>query len=155
MHKVLKSFWKCYTIWIVAYSSHSLQNNIRLMIIVFLFLLFVVVLFRVSFFLSLFSLSRLSSVWKQIGDHAKLHVAWDLIFTVPRATNYTKRNCITSDTLAMANNNRLYLSYYCVRDCIGMFHCILCVHFGEERKKMQLELQHKNREIEKNGATGV
>lgn len=34
---------------------------------------------------------------KQIDDHRKLHVAWDLIFTVPWATILSK-NCIISDT---------------------------------------------------------
>lgn len=79
--------WNCYTIRIAAFKVHCRIIYIGKVIIVPIlceYWFFCSKTFPSSFFVCL-------SVYWQIGDYAKLYVAWDSIFTLPWATNYIKK----------------------------------------------------------------
>lgn len=92
-----KSTWEseiCYTIRIAAFKVQCRIIYIGKVIIVPIlceYWVFFSKTFPSSFFVCL-------GVYWQIGDYAKLYVAWDSIFTLPWATNYIKKNYITPNT---------------------------------------------------------
>lgn len=113
MHKALKSL-KCvmrygllHLLHRVLFSLQSESQRIKwfddhpLFFVIFVCMLQFILFYRCWLLFSFSSISSFSSLSlffdKQIDDHRKLHVAWDLIFTVPWATILSK-NCIISDT---------------------------------------------------------
>lgn len=110
---------------------------------------------RLFIFFLLFSFRCfLSGVWKQIGDHAKLYVAWDFILTVPWATNYMKwrKNYITYRQHWKWPTVVFLLLFACIfvldffrLQSMYVLLCSLLVNWERARKrKMQLELHFRN-----------